>query len=381
MQIKEKSNKKSKKGSEEVEVMKPLELKKPEVAKFDKNWTLESDKKQKQQQQQQQQQAQKSGHEEQHQGGTSLSSLSPETTEENVKVEVNRKKKSRNDTTTIINNEPEDRIIVGFIAATPIHYKINSAIIETFTVDFLCVHQDLRGKRLAPILMKELSIRLQKLGMSTGSIFSTRTVLNFHPITSPSYYYRPIDIEKLISSGQVKSIQSAERLRNQFKVDFTPLIKCFHTLTEKDIPEALDLMHKEINKRQLGLVLTEEEFYHYFLKFKDIVKTFVVRDPISGELTEMVSFYTHTSSTGGGKQAHLYYIANNMISPKVLMMNTMYIANQFGYDYFFLLDVFGLMRDPEIAAGFIDTGIMKHYYLWNYNIDALHPFYCGMLLT
>jgi len=274
----------------------------------------------------------------------------------------------------------DDRVIVGFIAATPIRYKINADIVETFTIDFLCVHQDLRGKRLAPILMKELSIRLQKLGMSTGSIFSTRTVLNFCPITSPTYYYRPIDIEKLVSTGHVKSVESANELRQRFKVDFTPAIKCFHTLAEKDIPEALELMHQEINKRQLGLVLTEEEFYHYFLRFDNIVKTFIIRDPITGELTELISFYTHESATGG-KQAHLYYLASNVLPSKIILMNAMYIASQFNYDYFFILDVFGLMSDPGIAESFIDTGVMKHYYLWNYNIDALHPFYCGMLLT
>ena len=50
--------------------------------------------------------------------------------------------------------------LLGFISGTPVKMIVNGKTIEMAEVNFLCVHRKLRSKKLAPILIKEITRRV-----------------------------------------------------------------------------------------------------------------------------------------------------------------------------------------------------------------------------
>lgn len=49
---------------------------------------------------------------------------------------------------------------MGFITGVPAEVSVNGVVIRTAEINFLCVHKSLRSKRLAPVLIKEITRRV-----------------------------------------------------------------------------------------------------------------------------------------------------------------------------------------------------------------------------
>ncbi len=50
--------------------------------------------------------------------------------------------------------------LVGFISAVPSHMKVYDKEVKMVEINFLCVHKKLRSKRVAPVLIKEITRRV-----------------------------------------------------------------------------------------------------------------------------------------------------------------------------------------------------------------------------
>lgn len=55
--------------------------------------------------------------------------------------------------------------LFGFISGIPIKTVINTREVKMAEVNFLCVHKKLRAKRLAPVLIKEITRRVNLTGV------------------------------------------------------------------------------------------------------------------------------------------------------------------------------------------------------------------------
>lgn len=55
--------------------------------------------------------------------------------------------------------------LFGFISGIPVHMTVNNKSIMMAEINFLCVHKKLRAKRLAPILIKEVTRRVNRCNM------------------------------------------------------------------------------------------------------------------------------------------------------------------------------------------------------------------------
>merc|ERR1711998_163769 len=66
-------------------------------------------------------------------------------------------------------------------------------------VNFLCVHKKLRSKRLAPVLIKEITRRVNLCGIFQACY--TAGVVLPKPIASCRYYHRSLNPKKLIEVG------------------------------------------------------------------------------------------------------------------------------------------------------------------------------------
>ena len=54
--------------------------------------------------------------------------------------------------------------LVGFISAVPAHIKMYEKEKAMVEINFLCVHKKLRSKRLAPVLIREITRRVNVKG-------------------------------------------------------------------------------------------------------------------------------------------------------------------------------------------------------------------------
>jgi len=52
--------------------------------------------------------------------------------------------------------------LFGFISGIPIHAVVNEKEVTKAEINFLCVHKNLRTKRLAPVLIKEVTRRVNR---------------------------------------------------------------------------------------------------------------------------------------------------------------------------------------------------------------------------
>ena len=70
--------------------------------------------------------------------------------------------------------------LVGFISAVPAHIRIYEKTKQIVEINFLCVHKKLRAKRLAPVLIKEITRRVN----ITGIFQVTREIADYFITTT-----------------------------------------------------------------------------------------------------------------------------------------------------------------------------------------------------
>lgn len=52
--------------------------------------------------------------------------------------------------------------LFGFISGIPVHVNVNGKSVMMAEINFLCVHRSLRTKKLAPVLIKEVTRRVNR---------------------------------------------------------------------------------------------------------------------------------------------------------------------------------------------------------------------------
>jgi glycylpeptide N-tetradecanoyltransferase len=84
--------------------------------------------------------------------------------------------------------------MVGFISAIPVHIVVYGKEVPKVEINFLCVKTELRAKRLAAVLIKEITrrVHLQNIWQAVY----TAGVLLPKPIATCTYYHRNLNIKK-----------------------------------------------------------------------------------------------------------------------------------------------------------------------------------------
>ena len=86
--------------------------------------------------------------------------------------------------------------LVGFISGIPIKVSVNDKQIDMAEINFLCVHSKLRTKRMAPVLIKEVTRRINLKGVWQAIYTAGKYIPS--PITETYYHFRPLNYKKLL---------------------------------------------------------------------------------------------------------------------------------------------------------------------------------------
>ena len=89
--------------------------------------------------------------------------------------------------------------LVGFISGIPLKLNIDGKQIKVCEINFLCVFNKLRKFRLAPVLIKEVTRRVNLKGVFQA-VYTAGIELP-KPISKTRYYHRSLNPTKLIEVG------------------------------------------------------------------------------------------------------------------------------------------------------------------------------------
>jgi glycylpeptide N-tetradecanoyltransferase len=86
--------------------------------------------------------------------------------------------------------------LYGFISAIPATVRVHKSPIKLAEINFLCVHKKLRAKRMAPVLIKEITRRVNMRDI-WQAVYTAGVVLP-KPVARCRYWHRSLNPKKLI---------------------------------------------------------------------------------------------------------------------------------------------------------------------------------------
>ncbi|EPZ31533.1 Acyl-CoA N-acyltransferase domain-containing protein [Rozella allomycis CSF55] len=277
--------------------------------------------------------------------------------------------------------------LVAFICAVPASIKINSKILEIVEINFLCVHKKLRDKRLAPVLIKEITRRANLNGIFQA-VYTAGIVLPT-PIVTCRYFHRSLNPKKLVETGfsYLAPNDNINRLITKLKLPSEPSLPGFRQMRIEDIPQVTIKLNSFLEKYKVSACFNEQEVKHWFLPVNNVVYSYVVQDPNSDEITSFISFYlipTQVLQHPVHKNINIgylfYYFYDNQINLHTLLKDALIMAKQNDFDVFNSLVLMdhneSLLHDLHFLPG---DGYLN-YYLFNYRTPALKNKDLGVVL-
>lgn len=282
--------------------------------------------------------------------------------------------------------------LVAFISAVPMTIRVRNKNFVASEVNFLCVHKKLRGKRLAPILIKEVTRRSNLHGIWQG-VYTGGIVLP-KPVSTCRYYHRSLDWKKLYDIGFSPMPPGSKpewQIRKYALPDKTST-PGLREMQKKDVPAVHSLMKRYEARFDMGPEWDEEETAHWLLQPRgegeeQAVWTYVVEDEHKN-ITDFFSYYNLESTIINHpkhkvlKVAYLFYYASETGLTKPfdkpalkerlnkLVSDALILAKQNKFDVFnalSLMDNTLFLEQQKFGPG--DGSL--HYYLFNYRANPI----------
>jgi glycylpeptide N-tetradecanoyltransferase len=276
--------------------------------------------------------------------------------------------------------------LFGFISGIPVHVEVNGKKLVKAEINFLCVHKSLRTKRLAPVLIKEVTRRVNKCDMWTA-IYTAGVVIPT-PITATTYWHRSLNPKKLVEVGfsSLPSKTPMARFIKIYKLPNETSIVGFRPMEKKDIPVVTQKLNAYLQQFKFHIQFTKEEIEHFFMPREWVIESFVVEDTQTDEITDFVSFYSLPSQVLKNENhkilnvAYSYYYFTGKHSLTDLTKDVLICAKNRGYDVFNALDIMHNKEYLEELKFGVGDGNL-HYYFYNWRIEKLTPQDVGMVLV
>ncbi|KAL4077148.1 acyl-CoA N-acyltransferase [Scleroderma yunnanense] len=293
--------------------------------------------------------------------------------------------------------------LVAFISGIPITLRVRGNMFRASEINFLCVHKKLRSKRLAPVLIKEVTRQVHLQGIAQA-IYTAGVVIPT-PVSTCRYYHRTLNIPKLVDVKFtcVPRNMTLARMIRVHKIDTTPHLPGLREMEPKDIPEVADLFARYMERFGMSQIMSVDETRHIFLsgrgdfsqpseghrRPKQVLWAYVVEDPESHRITDFFSFYSLPSTIINHPKYNLlqaaylfYYSSDSAFEPGAeesgnlkkrlvqLIGDALIIANHAKFDVFnavTLMDNMCFLEDLKFGAG---DGLLN-FYLYNWRTAPL----------
>jgi glycylpeptide N-tetradecanoyltransferase len=132
--------------------------------------------------------------------------------------------------------------LFGFISGIPVHINVRGKSVLMAEINFLCVHKSLRTKRLAPVLIKEVTRRVN-LHNIWQAIYTAGIVIPV-PISKTTYWHRSLNPKKLLDVGfsSLPSSTTKSRYVKILKLPNETSIPGVRVMERKDVEQVQKLL-------------------------------------------------------------------------------------------------------------------------------------------
>lgn len=274
--------------------------------------------------------------------------------------------------------------LIGFISGVPANIRVYDHHQRMVEINFLCVHKKLRSKRVAPVLIREVTRRVNCRGIFQA-VYTAGVILP-KPVASCRYWHRSLNPRKLIDVkfSHLSRNMTMQRTLKLYKLPDVPKVPGFRMMTLADVPKAYQLVTEYLKKFSLVPVFNEEEFCHWFIPRPGIVDSYVVEGS-DKQLTDFVSFYTLPSTVmhhpvhKSLKAAYSFYNVSTRTLWPDLMQDALIVAKNMGFDVFNALDLMENKQFLEQLKFGVGDGNLQ-YYLYNWRCPTMTPDKVGLVL-
>ncbi|KAJ8344851.1 hypothetical protein SKAU_G00290440 [Synaphobranchus kaupii] len=274
--------------------------------------------------------------------------------------------------------------LVGFISAIPANIRIYDTEKKMVEINFLCVHKKLRSKRVAPVLIREITRRVNLEGIFQA-VYTAGVVLP-KPVGTCRYWHRSLNPRKLIEVkfSHLSRNMTMQRTMKLYRLPEAPKTSGLRPMTRKDVEAVHKLLGEYLRQFHLTPVLNPEEVEHWLLPQENIIDTYLVETP-EGVLTDMISFYTLPSTIMNHpvhhslKAAYSFYNVHTVTPLLDLMNDVLVLAKSKGFDVFNALDLMENKTFLEKLKFGIGDGNLQ-YYLYNWKCPSMSSEKVGLVL-
>lgn len=276
--------------------------------------------------------------------------------------------------------------LVAFITGIPVKMRVRDEVVQMAEVNFLCVHKKLRSKRLAPVMIKEVTRRIHLENIWQAAY--TAGVLLPTPLTTCQYWHRTLNPKKLIDVGfsRLGDRMTMSRAIKLYKLSTSTATPGWRKMELRDVPAVTRLLRDNLSRFVVAPVFDDDEVEHWLLPQENVVDSFVVENAETREITDFFSFYTLPSSILNNpnystlKAAYTFYHVSTKTPLLQLAQDALIVAKQKDFDVFNALDIMEnepFVKDLKFGRG---DGQL-YYYLYNYRLrDVLKPSELGLVM-
>jgi glycylpeptide N-tetradecanoyltransferase len=277
----------------------------------------------------------------------------------------------------------DEKKMVGFISAIPVHLNIYGREVTMVEINFLCVQSNYRSRRLAPVLIKEVTRRthLQNIWQAVY----TAGVLLPKPIAKCTYYHRNLNIQKLldVKFTYLSPNLNLARAKGIYKLPKDVSINA-KIMEKKHVEGVYKILNDYLKKFTIRAYYSKDEVAHWFLPRDKVVYSYIVENN-DGEVTDFISFYSLPSSVLNHDvhktlfAAYSFFNIANSVSYKELIKNAIILAKNNGFDVYNSLNI---MDNSNIFTELLfgqGDGSLK-YYFYNYQCPSVEPNQISLVL-
>lgn len=265
--------------------------------------------------------------------------------------------------------------IIGCISYVMTTNVVHGESFQMAEVNFLCIDETFRNKRMAPVLISEITRRVTRHGIDKAMYTVGNKIPT--PFSVTRYYHRPLNVRFLIDIGFMDcGDQTMESVEKIYQLP-SKMSRNFVRLDESNLEGAYSCFISYVdNGYDCYPDFSLEEFRHMFLH-NDVVRTYVVTDTEnSNEVLDFCSYYNLDSTVVSDgsimRAANLFYYSCNNTDLRMICLNLMIEAKNRGIDVFNATDMgenLKILSDLRFISG---TGV-SYYYMYNYRVPPIVP--------